>query len=450
MKISLDSFQKIFGKNFWQALNGTIVPYVEPTPNKKEFLTKLHKRIFDFSYSPSRPREYIYHYKDGGAIRFVPTFEREDYCTYFFCVKMIESEIAVNRVPNTFGGWALGNEIRVKEEEEFCEVDYAPPNSLDKFAYTKHWLTFQDVIKRAKEKMDWSHCISFDIANFYDNVNLTALERKLRHAVSGKKQDIVCLLMQFLNNWNREVEGYSTKSMGLPQDEIGDCSRLLANYYLQDHDEYMKRKAEEYDCLYTRYADDQIVFAKSEDTAKLMVFEASMSLFKLNLNLNASKIIHHNSVEAFEAYWCFDLFSKLNEPTPEILNSVCLKYFENIENKVRFRKASLLKRLLKFDLTVMRYDLRYKLISHLHEEPQIICCSVYYLQRFRELVKNDSEFFEFLDEFSKRCRHTHFHFTLNKFYEKERPELDRSPLISQIAVIRDERLRSLSLLVPQI
>jgi hypothetical protein len=444
MNITAESFRKVFVSRFWKKLDDSIVPFMGETPRKEEFLNDLHRRICDYSYFPSRPREYIYLNKHNGAVRFVPTFERADYCTFFFCVKMLEDEIALNRVENTFGGWTLGNKIRLQEEEEACEVAYAPPNSLDAGMWSKQWGTFQDVIKAAKQKINWSHCISFDIANFYDNINLQTLERKLRHAVSTKKQDVVGLLMQFLLNWNREIEGYCVKSTGLPQDEIGDCSRILANFYLQEHDEYMAKIAVKHQCLYTRYTDDQIIFASNEQSARTMVFEASMSLFKLGLNLNASKIREYQSVQAFEEYWSFDLFELLKNPSPRQLNQACQIYFDNIEKGLCFRQNSVLKRLLNQKVSEIKPDLKYKLISHLFEEPHIIGCDQYYLTRFRALVNNDEEFFGFLDKFGETCLYNSFHYHVKKYYKKHRAGYDLTPLRSQIAVIKADRMKLLS------
>lgn len=444
MRISFESFQKVFVSRFWKKLDESIVPYSTSIPNKSNFLKELYEAISDYSYSPSRPREYIYIRKDRGAVRFVPTFEKRDYCTYFFCIKMLEEEIAVNRVPNTFGGWTLGNKIRLQEEAEGCELDYAPPNSFDSTMWVKQWGSFQDVIKAAKNKIEWSYCVSFDIANFYDNISLTALERKLRHAIPAKKHDVVNLLMQFLFNWNREIEGYGTKSVGLPQDEIGDCSRILANFYLQDYDLFMKGMAEKHGCLYTRYADDQIVFAKSQEAARRMVFEASMGLFRLNLSLNASKIREFNSVKAFEDYWCFDIFSQLENPSVDDLNFVCKSYFDMLGTGTPFRQASVLKRLLKFDCKKLRRDLKHRLIAHLHEEPQVVCCNQFYLGRFRDLIDHDQEFFNFLDDFSNQCIFNSFHYNVKAYYKKNRVAHDLTPLRSLIAAIQKGRLKQMT------
>lgn len=84
--------------------------------------------------------------------------------------------------------------------------------------------------------------------------------------------DIIDLLIYFLRFWNRDFENFKTKNIGIPQDEVGDCSRVLANFYLHEYDSYLKSEAEKNGCKYVRYSDDQIIFAKNETTAKNFYF----------------------------------------------------------------------------------------------------------------------------------------------------------------------------------
>ena len=138
-----------------------------------------------------------------------------------------------------------------------------------------------------RDVADWKCFLKLDIANFYDGINLSLLERKVRHVIPKSKQDVVTLLFHFLQNWNRRFEGYSMKTVGLPQDEIGDCSRILANFYLQDYDSAVYEVCERHDAKYVRFADDQIIYAANSEVAKNILFEASKELMKVNLNFNA-------------------------------------------------------------------------------------------------------------------------------------------------------------------
>jgi hypothetical protein len=137
MKIDKPSFLELFNTKFWTKLNESIVPFTDKPVDKNEFLDKLHSQVNDFTYTPSHPRHYIHINKHNGVTRFVPTFNRKDYCVYYLTIKLLEHEVAVNRVEGTFGGWTLGNPIRLKEEQEIIELDYVPFNTINELSWTK-------------------------------------------------------------------------------------------------------------------------------------------------------------------------------------------------------------------------------------------------------------------------------------------------------------------------
>ncbi len=89
------------------------------------------------------------------------------------------------------------------------ELDYVPFNTINELSWIQNWRTFQDIAKVFKEVDDFKFFINIDIANFYDSINLSLLERKIRHVVPKNKQEVVTLLMHFLHNWNKKLEGYN-------------------------------------------------------------------------------------------------------------------------------------------------------------------------------------------------------------------------------------------------
>ena len=125
MKIDRTSFDDIFESKFWKKLKESIVP-IPSVSSKAKFLDELYSEITELTYSPVPPREYIVINKYNGICRYVPTFSRRDYCIYFLCIKLLEKEIAVNRVNGTYGGWTLGNQIRLKEEQEILGIGIHP------------------------------------------------------------------------------------------------------------------------------------------------------------------------------------------------------------------------------------------------------------------------------------------------------------------------------------
>jgi hypothetical protein len=100
-----DKFRKVFDGRFWNTLKQSLVPYKkdEEPGNKENFLKKLYEDIINCNYSPSIPRGYIVYNKHRRIVRIVPTFSYRDNCTYFFCIKNLEADIAINRVEGTYG-----------------------------------------------------------------------------------------------------------------------------------------------------------------------------------------------------------------------------------------------------------------------------------------------------------------------------------------------------------
>lgn len=436
MNIDRASFDKIFASKFWTKLKESIVPF-DKTPDKTKFLDKLYTGITEFTYNPKNPREYIVINKHNGISRYVPTFSRQDYCVFFLCVKLLENEIAVNRVEGTFGGWTLGNPIRLKEEQEILELEYIPYNTINELSWVQEWQSFQSIAKTYRDLDDWNCFINLDIANFYDCINLTILERKIRHVIPKSKQDVVTLLFHFLQNWNKKLEGYNLKTVGIPQDEIGDCSRILANFYLQDYDQVMKEICDRYGAKYIRFADDQIIYAKDLLLAKNILFEASRELLKVNLNFNSSKVNEFQSKAEFDTYWAFDLFDLLkNKIDMESINYAVEKYFKLLKTNVKFRDNSVLKRILTVDNKLIEPKFRLRLITMFFNPDFLAQLTVWHFKRIREFIDDDTEFFGKLDEMVETVPFNSYHYNLLAFYKKDRKEFDCSEIEKRIEEIK--------------
>jgi hypothetical protein len=422
--------------SFWAKLKDSIVPF-DSTPDKTEFLDDLYLGITEFSYNPKSPREYIVINKHNGISRYVPTFSREDYCVFFLCIKLLEEEIAVNRVVGTFGGWTLGNQIRLKEEQEMLELEYIPFNTINDLSWIGEWRSFQNIAKTYRDLDNWGYFINLDIANFYDCINLTILEEKIRHLTSKSKRDVVTLLFHFLQNWNKKFEGYNQKTVGIPQDEIGDCSRILANFYLQDYDLAMQSICDKLGAKYVRFADDQIIYAKDSKTAKEILFEASKELLRINLNFNSGKVKEFWSKDEFNTYWAFDVFELLKDKENKVnINLGIKKHFQYLDTKTNFRQDSVLKRILTIDHKQIEPVSRHRLMAMLFNPDFLAQLNVWHFKRVREFVGNDKEFFQELDNLVAIVPFNSYHYNLLAFYKKERVEFDCAEIEKRIKEIK--------------
>lgn len=437
--ISKIEFLDLFAGSFWKKIiDETLVLYPSINkPKKIETLKKLHDDITHRHYYPGLPREYLVFDKHNCVSRIVPVFDSRENCTYYFCIKQLEQAIAVNRVDGTFGGWSLGNPIRKREEEELDELtppSPIPQNSYNSFGWSQNWKEFQ---KRAYlYSKNPNHCffLKFDIANFYDTINLSLLENKIRLCTTSKDAFVIDLLFHFLKNWNRRFETYSQKSVGIPQDEVGDCSRILANFYLQDYDAFIKTECDRYGASYLRYSDDQIIMANSEEIAYEILFEASKELFKINLNINSSKVEPFYSRNKFYKYWAFEIFELLDDSKNiDKVNQGIELYFKWLDNKVCFRHDSVLRRIVSVGLSIVKPHLKYRLMSALYEPKFLIAQDYWLLNKVAQCLPDRTDLFNTLDEQISKVRFSSFHYTLLKFYKRYRKtEFPEAEIIKRI------------------
>lgn len=175
--------------------------------------------INNYEYKVNGIEEKLYMYKTNNVARIIPILTVKDECLYYFVCKTLEDEIAINRTENTYGGWRIGNKIIL---EENSEIDYVY-KSYNPMLWNENWKKYQNILYNQVKDLDENAIIlKLDIANFYDNINLSLLEKKLLVSVPNEKLEFTNILMYFLKNWNLKNDKYHVKSIGLPQNEFGD------------------------------------------------------------------------------------------------------------------------------------------------------------------------------------------------------------------------------------
>ncbi len=351
MSLDLDNFLVTVDRRFWKHITEkSLIPIDYPLPTREDYLRDVYSRITRMDYVPGAPRSYVVSSKSNGVARFIPIFGPRDYCVYYFCVKSIESVVALNRTPGTFGGFQLGGPIRRLESVELEEAammddsGYGPPTAFNSMGWRTAWSEFQLQARSLYASSEFSWFSQFDVANFYDSIRIDLLENQVRGVMSREQSDVVDLMFYFLRNSERRFPEYSPRSQGIPQDEVGDCSRILANFYLSEYDELMSATCQGLGARYLRYADDQIVACPSEHVAREIIYRSSKLLNRYGLNLNAHKVRCRDR-EAFAQYWAFDIFSLLNDDPPDV-ESALEAFDAQLRSRREFRKTSVIKRLL--------------------------------------------------------------------------------------------------------
>jgi len=429
-------FKKAFSSSFWRTITkDSLIPlpyYIE----KEELLRKVHNSIIQRTYYPSVPRGYVIADKGKGVARVIPVFEPQDYCVYFYCIKVLEDKIAVNRTPNTYGGWSLGGTLRQSEEYEIGEYksqfdqfesDLADQLGISSYessfapqAWSKMYGDFNAKLYGALKRVDPEVILEFDIANFYDNIRLGVLEYRIREIAENTVAEEVSLLFHFLAYWNRKSNLYNPQTVGLPQDEVADCSRILANFYLQEYDRYLFEECAKVGATYFRYADDQIIFAKNKSVLDAILYKATLKLSDLGLNINGSKVQLFDK-EDFLSSRAFALFEKLESSSDKNnLEEVVDEYLATPKDSYKGGGYMILNKLLwkridelpsvKKNLLLSAYT-NTKYLTDSRMKPDR-------LKRIYDLLPQAEKayFIKTLRDLSASVLHNRFHRTIKKFF----------------------------------
>ena len=344
-----------------------------------------------------------------------------------------------DRTVGTFGGWSISNPIQSidKIEKEnlisSCEwYEYVSVSSLTISQWMKNWKEFSKLSYAKSIEYESNQCATdyvvalFDIANFYDTIKLDILESKLRlKCNTAEKNKIIDLLIYFLRYWNKPFEGYFPKSCGIPQEETGDCSRILANFYLRDYDKEIKKLCDDYNCDYLRFADDMTIFAPNRKIAEFILFEASKLLHRIGLNINCSKVKFFNKQE-YQEYQAFEILALLDEncSVKKIKQAIRL-YFAYKDAGKDFRQDRVIRRFISVlvEKKIKKLPKKYKekIYCELLNQETLSTSNVYYLQKVYNIMKSEGlekKLFEILDELIPNINFNSFHYELLGFYKK--------------------------------
>lgn len=460
---TLIEFKKFFNRDFWKAFQDKQFFFDIPKNkvNKDEFIKNLHTEILERKYYPSVPQNYIDVNKGNGVTRIVPVFTLKDYCVYYYCIKKIEDKIAYNRVENTFGGWTLGGLMRKSEHDEierkrkhFNEYEEFMAEisgfsiseySFNPLAWAKAYGDLNAKLYATAMSGKYGYVVELDIANYYDSIRLDILETRIREIVNEKFADVVSLLFHFLNFWNRKVNIYNRQTVGLPQDAMGDCSRILANFYLQTYDKIIHELCEDKKCEYLRYADDQFLFTKDKESLNVLIFKVSKQLNSLGLSVNQKKV-HTMSAKNLIESRCFKIFDLLkkkeDKEDPEKVEKFVDCYLNlEIDNKLDTVKGGgthLLNKAL-FCPAIKEIDphKKTKLIACYMNEEYLIKSNSIHFEKIFDLLDQGARnnFIDKLNYLSKKQIHSAFHYQLLNFFIKK--NLGTDDLRKRIEELRD-------------
>ncbi|TDL88737.1 hypothetical protein E2R55_16345 [Vibrio vulnificus] len=323
--ISLRDFQKEVDFRFWNVAKKKtkykdIINFNDL--DKKQILKEIVEDINKADYNFSTPL-YYYSAKKNGILRRIKIYNIRDLAVYYYCVKKIQDELTekIKKIETAFGGFKFSadnrvlssdsnNDIPIDNEMEYFD---SYQSLISKESFIKEWKGYQQLAYEALDN-GYKYYIHIDISHFYDDINLDILEKHVRNIVRDKRE-IIDLLFYFLRLSDKKDLGYSTASVGIPQEELGEMSRVLANFYLSYYDEAIVSFLNSYlgtgNYLYFRYSDDMwFCFNEDKSVAFRIIQQVSILLNKIKLHINDSKIKIYNSIE-FEEYWYFNEWSRM-------------------------------------------------------------------------------------------------------------------------------------------
>ncbi len=289
-----EDFNRWFNRSFWRAFKNRTFPIDLPktAKDKEATVRAVFEAVKSARYAPSIPEAEIVMNKGHGVARTIPVFCIEDYIVYYFCIKELEDVISGNRTDHTFGGWSLGGTLRKMEDldVEFDTGFSSARYSFNPRAWQQAFGEFNSLLFAQLKTGAYTHILQFDLSNFYDCVRLDILERWIREDAPADKGWIIALLFYFLNQWNRRNTGLHPQGVGIPQDALADCSRLLANYYLQKYDKFAASICAKAGANYFRYADDQMLLLNGTDRIEELMLLLTRNLDRQGLRVNQKKV----------------------------------------------------------------------------------------------------------------------------------------------------------------
>lgn len=430
-----EDFCKCFSKSLYDKIvkESTIKINRKISKNDyKKIIKDLFYEINNSEYKVDGIEEKLYMYKTNNVARIIPILTVKDECLYYFLCKILEDEIAVNRTENTYGGWRIGNKIML---EENSEIEYVY-KSYNPMLWNENWKKYQNILYNQVKDLDENAIIlKLDIANFYDNINLSLLEKKLLVSVPNEKLEFINILMYFLKNWNLKNDKYHVKSVGLPQNEFGDQSRLLANFYLQGYDKAIKEICDASNSIYIRFADDQIIINKDDKKINDIMYVISKELNVLGLNLNASKVKQYNK-DTIQIYYGIPIFKLLDE---QRYDEAANKFFDYIKREdVTFNYKSSLRRFLNIGLDKFNISNRNKIKAMSTEYQFVRESTEYYMIKIYDNLNNEEkkEFINLIFKISNETTYNAFHYNAINFLMKNKITDNINKIYSRIVEIK--------------
>lgn len=169
---------------------------------------------------------------------------------------------------------AIAQKLTPIYDKQFSEYSYGfRPNRHAEMAIRKS-------LEYLNDGYEW--IVDIDLERFFDTVNHDRLMNLLSRTI--KDGDVLSLIRKYLESGVQLDDDYKETTIGTPQG--GNLSPLLSNIMLNELDQELESRG----LNFTRYADDCIIFVKSEMSARRVMRSTTRFIEdKLGLIVNAEK-----------------------------------------------------------------------------------------------------------------------------------------------------------------
>ncbi|WP_193065506.1 group II intron reverse transcriptase/maturase [Oceanobacillus oncorhynchi] len=156
---------------------------------------------------------------------------------------------------------------------------------------------------------DW--LVDIDLERFFDTVHHDKLMRIISHTI--KDGDVISLIRKYLASGVMIDGKYEDTTIGTPQG--GNLSPLLSNIMLNELDKELETRG----LRFVRYADDSLIFVKSEKAANRVLTSITTFIEKklgLKVNMEKSKISRPTKTTFLGFGFYYDANKKKFQPRP--------------------------------------------------------------------------------------------------------------------------------------
>ncbi len=185
----------------------------------------------------------------------------------------------------------LAEDLDINLSNQVYSFRYNSGRGSDKYFFHYSIEQWKKYIYQTKSVLneDKPFLVVADITNFFENINISLLKKHLHnfidyteHIEKKELKTIVENLGTLIESWN---EKQVNKEFGIPQNR--EASSFLANLFLNSIDnEMINSRGHIY---YYRYMDDIRIVCSTKFEARKAIYDLSIAMRKIGLNLNSSK-----------------------------------------------------------------------------------------------------------------------------------------------------------------